>query len=31
MIKKMTFVFAPFALALFLGASSDNAESTANE
>lgn len=31
MIKKMTFVFAPFALALVLGACSDNEESTANE
>ncbi len=31
MIKKMTFVFAPFALALVLGACSDNEESAANE
>lgn len=31
MIKKMTFIFAPFALALVLGACSDNEESTANE
>lgn len=31
MIKKMTFIFAPFALALVLGACSDNEEPTANE
>ena len=31
MIKKMTFVFAPFALAIVLGACSDNEEPAANE